>query len=294
MQGYYGAAAMARLKGSRQRLDIFSMLQGLFLPWLFFCGLFALLSCSLHFYRPFLTYTLVALAGLVWCALAWTSLRLKGEPSWYSFLSVTMAVAWLLAVVFGNMNYAATSQPYHSYEHMDVLPDVSPTESTGAEVLAAGRVDFGKHSVLDIRRSMSFKNVETYCVAPITVTKGGVALPLESYDFWAVGLNCCSLNTADFHCGEYNNPGAHSGLRLLDDEQRPFYRLAVEQAEAAYSLKAKHPVFFYWVQDSSEAMDAFRTDGYKYFLIGMLGHFAWQSFCVLLAFAVFTSWGFDR
>ena len=39
--------------------------------------------------------------------------------------------------------------------------------------------------------------------------------------------------------GEYNNPGAHSGLRLLDDEQRPFYRLAVEQAEAAYSLKAR-------------------------------------------------------
>eukprot|EP00438_Fugacium_kawagutii_P009189 Skav234281 [mRNA] locus=scaffold2271:7000:9362:+ [translate_table: standard] len=76
------------------------------------------------------------------------------------------------------------------------------------------------------RRSMAFKNVDTYCVAPITVTKG-----------------------------EYNNPNAHSGLRLLSDDQRGFYRLAVEQAE--------HPLFFYWTEDATAAMNTFRDNGYK-------------------------------
>ena len=119
---------------------------------------------------------------------------------------------------------------------------------------------------------MAFKNVDTYCVAPVSVLQGpqfncrcaerrlsapgGVVLPLETYDFWAIGMDCCSVNAADFHCGmglgwascllplshgrsaraaralagEVGNSKAHSGLRLLDDRQRSFYRLAVEQA----------------------------------------------------------------
>ena len=181
--------------------------------------------------------------------------------------------------------------------------------------MSVGRVYFGKEATLDVRRcalrllccvlpasrrlfrrSMAFKNVDTYCVAPVSVLQGrlwllpqfsqilcrvsmpgGVVLPLETYDFWAIGMDCCSVNAADFHCGtglgwilsvrpekaklaggEVGNFKAHSGLRLLDDRQRSFYRLAVEQAagicrerrvscladgcaeaEAAYSIKAR-------------------------------------------------------
>ena len=291
--GYLSRPGLSR-KAARQRLDVLSVFQCLFLPWLFFCAIFALLSCSLHFYRPTLTYILVALGGLLLAGLCWTSLRLVKslqEPSWYTFLFATMVVAWLLGVTFGNMNFAATTSPYHSYLNMDVLPEVSVEKSTGEEVMPAGRAFFGTNSLLDIRRSMAFKNVDTYCVAPISIAKG-VIQPLENYDFWAIGLNCCSLNTADFHCGKYQNPHAHSGLRLLNDEQRSFYRLAVEQAEAAYSIKAEHPLFFYWTEDATAEMDSFQQNGYKYFLIGMLGHFAFQTVCVLVAIAAFSNWDF--
>ncbi|CAE7041145.1 unnamed protein product [Symbiodinium sp. CCMP2592] len=220
------------------------------------------------------------------------SLRFQSfQPSWYSFLAVTTLLAWLLGVVFGNLNYAATTDPFSQYVNMDVLPEVSPAQWDGEAAMSVGRVYFGKESTLDVRRSMAFKNVDTYCVAPVSVLQGGVVLPLETYDFWAIGMDCCSVNAADFHCGEVGNSKAHSGLRLLDDRQRSFYRLAVEQAEAAYFIKARHPVFFYWVEDATAEMDSFRNDGYKYFLIGMLSHFLYQLLCVLLAIAAFSKWG---
>lgn len=60
-------------------------------------------------------------------------------------------------------------------------------------------------------------------MAPIV--NGNAAL--ATYDFWAVGLNCCSGVSSDFRCGEFNNQHARSGLRLMRDDQRPFYRQAL-------------------------------------------------------------------
>merc|ERR1740121_3126179 len=103
--------------------------------------------------------------------------------------------------------------------NLNTYSDVDPSQMKGQQLMDAGRIVFTQNSKLDIRRSMSFKNLDSYCVAPITIgNENTTYAALASYDFWAVGINCCSDNTADFHCGEFDNSKAHAGLRLMRDE----------------------------------------------------------------------------
>jgi len=153
----------------------------------------------------------------------------------------------------------------------------------------AGRISFSEGSKLDLSRSMGFKNLDLYCVAPIV--SGNDPKHIASYDFWAVGLNCCSGSRADFHCGEFNNPRAAAGLRLMRDDQRAFYRLAVQQAEAAYNIKSHHPLFFIWMHDPIAAVAAYMDEGYKYYLLGIFAHFIFQLFLVACACMIFSKMG---
>jgi len=159
---------------------------------------------------------------------------------------------------------------------------------------------FAPGTRLDTSRSMGFKNLDLYCVAPIvpgdsstnssSSSSGGSGVTLESYDFWAVGLNCCH-NTADFRCGEFNNPNARAGLRLMRDDQRPFFRLAVQQAAAAHGLKANHPLFFHWTADPLGEMNGYRDAGFTYFLLGIFSHFAFNLFLTTAAVLGFSRIG---
>merc|ERR1712217_485151 len=160
----------------------------------------------------------------------------------------------------GNMS------PYFDIQNLATYPSVDPTNYRGQQLMDAGQINFVPGTHLDLTKSMGFENLETYCVAPVTIGTGANA-SLPYYDFWAVGLNCCSGHVPDFHCGEYNNPKASSGLRLMRDDLRAFFRLAVQQAEAAYNIDAGHPVFLYWMQEPSTEIEAYQDDGYKYFLI---------------------------
>mmetsp|Transcript_48728 Transcript_48728/g.125630 ORF Transcript_48728/g.125630 Transcript_48728/m.125630 type:complete len:340 (+) Transcript_48728:117-1136(+) len=289
----------ALARSQRQKLNIVAACQCLLLPWVLFCLLFAVQSFHIHYRQPELCH-LCVVAGLL-CVILTGMLAVRavmqkvnddptGRPNWWMFLFLTTLAAFVLAVMLGDLNYNTNMKPYYDYSNLNDHSGVNPSTMRGQQLMDAGRVLFTNNATLDLRRSMGFVNLDTYCVAPISVRSeaAGELIPLYSYDFWAVGLDCCSGSAADFHCGEFNNPNAHSGLRLLHDEQRAFFRLAVQQAEAAYGIRATHPLFFHWAQDAGAEMDTFHDEGIKYYMIGMILHFGWQLLCVGLAAVAFS------
>lgn len=282
----------------RYRMNTVGILGCLFVPWLTFCFVFATTSFKLHYSRPFWCWVIVALFGVltlpclgnIYRAIKAKMRHDEGyEPSWVIFLFVTMVIAIVVGTILGNINYNSFMQRYFDYKNLNDYNYVNPSTMQGVQMMDAGRLKFLEGAVLDLRKAMGFKNLNTYCVAPITVTnKDNVRAELANYDFWAVGLNCCSNDMTDFHCGEYNNPRARGGLRLLEDEERAFYRLAVQQAESVYHIKANHPLFLYWTQDPAQEMESWREEGYKWFFLAMLVHFSWQMLAVGLALAGFS------
>lgn len=293
------------LQGRRKRLNIVAMLLGLFLPWIVFSIVYAVMSFSLHYQQPWLCYSIVAAAFFIVIAtfcFASTSLKkrragdMAREPSWYIFLAITTFLGWAAGVVAGDTNFFTNMQPFFDILNLNTYPGVNPSLMKGQQLMDAGRIMFAEGTQLDIGRSMGFRNMDLYCVAPITTaasvsTNGPNATRLETYDFWAVGTNCCSGSAADFHCGEFNNPRARAGLRLMRDDQRAFYRLAVQQAEAAYNIKATHPLFFTWMQDPNQEVGAYQDDGMKYYLLGMFTYFSFQLFAVICASLAFSKMG---
>merc|ERR1719253_978720 len=112
----------------------------------------------------------------------------------------------------------------------------------------AATMAFVPGTQLNLSLSFGFHNADTYCIAPIVTppiedgsgantssANGSSANSSDSavtthkdetpnYDFWAVGLNCCSGHSADFTCGEFSNPNARSGLRMMRDDLRNYFR----------------------------------------------------------------------
>jgi len=276
--------------GKRRRINLVAICINIFVPWFTFAALYAAQSFSLHYQRPSMVWFLVILGfGCVAIAgfLAIRTKQRERDPMWYTFATLALLVAVVSAAVFGNMNFWYNMQPFYDIENLNEYPSVNPAREKGQQLMDAGRVYFADGTGIDMSKAMGFKNLDLYCVAPIVHGEEQLA----SYDFWAVGINCCSGVSSDFRCGEFNNPHARSGLRLMRDDQRPFFRLAVQQSEAAYNIKATHPLFFYWMQDPVAEMNSYRDDGFKYYLLGIFTHFAFNLFCVVCAVVGFSKIG---
>lgn len=286
----------AFLRWERKRLNVVAILLSLFVPWLMFCFLFAALSFRIHYERPVLCWFLVFvvfICGVVLPAVvAYIATRRRksyeeydeAEPTWWRLFAFMSALAFVSGLVFGFLNYSLYMESAYDLQNLATYKDVDIQGMKGEQLMDAGRVTFAKGTRLDLHLSMGFKNVDVYCVAPII---NGMAAPV-TFDFWAVGKNCCSGVQADFHCGAFRDPNANGGVRLLHDEDRPFYRLAVQEAEATHKIEAKHPIFFLWGEDPIRRTDDFQHSGYVNYFLGCAAYFGLQAFIVGFAVLAFS------
>mmetsp|Transcript_3361 Transcript_3361/g.6594 ORF Transcript_3361/g.6594 Transcript_3361/m.6594 type:complete len:335 (-) Transcript_3361:2-1006(-) len=283
-----------------RRMNSMSMALALFVPWLLFVTVFVAMSFSLRYKFPEVAYLIVGLCLLVIITVGFhalatfrrrTATHVGHGGNWYIFIFLTCLAAWCLGLACGCQNFNRNMQPYFDLTNLNLYSAVDVTRIRGQQVMDAGRMVFLPRSQLDLRYAMSFRNTDMYCVAPVAMRETNGSVPrLVNYDFWAVGINCCSGDGSDFHCGQsYNDKTAHAGLRLMRDSQRPFFRLAVQQSLAAFNLKATHPIFLHWVADPILAMKEYEENGFKSLLLGMFSHFSLQ-LCLVAAAAV----GFAR
>lgn len=294
---FHGKANGGFIRGKRFSLNMLPVGLNLLLPWGLFTVVFAAMSFSVHYEHASITYGIigVALLGILLSGFYVFELRVRKHyyseadraPSWIVFLFVTLAVSLVTALILGDWNYKVNTKPYYDMNNLGKYTDIDATRMRGQQLMDAGIVDFANGSRIDVSKSMGFKNSKMYCVAPISLGNE----TLSTYDFWAVGTDCCSGYQADFHCTGFNDPRTNGGLRLVRESDRPFFRLAVQQAEATHQIRAVHPLFFHWVQDPRSVVEGWRSDGRRYFLAGTMVFFVVQAFLVAVALISFSKLG---
>eukprot|EP00438_Fugacium_kawagutii_P026161 Skav214401 [mRNA] locus=scaffold4736:15173:28145:- [translate_table: standard] len=176
-------------------------------------------------------------------------------------------------------------EPYYDVVTFQTYVNIDPVNARGENLMDAGRLVFKEGSYLDLNHSMGYTDSETWCVAPVTTRRlDDKSTDVAVVDFWAIGKNCCSGSKGgDFKCGSWSSHLAHGGLRLLNDEELSYYRLAVHQAQAAFNLQVQHPIFLYWMPEPIEEVDAYKTSGERLFHHSVIFHFWFQVSLVMFA-----------
>lgn len=245
--------------GSRIRMNFVPLFLNLFLPWGVFTICNGLTSFSLMNERPTLVFVLLGLVFAFWlasCYLAyWARVHLP-EPTWFTYAAVAIGIAFISGTYSGLSHFGSSGASYNKVADLKVASQVDVNIATGLDVLDAGVVFFADGTHLDGMRSWHFKQRHLYCVAPIVSNKS------RTFDFWAVGRDCCSVDSSDFRCGAWGASNAHTGIRVLDEDV-PFYRLAVQQAETLYGIVATHPTFFRWSQDPVAEMESQQHESFR-------------------------------
>lgn len=244
---------------------IFRILWSIIIPSIIFYYLYWLFCKETHHFNMDWVWIVDAASWIFVGAnffLFWAA-RLKGrqfDAKWQLFNTAQASLAVLLATFLGNQQYHQYWDPILDFQALETYVNVNPAVDIGDEFLDGGQIYFKEGSHVDTTRGMAFKTYDVFCLAPIikdTLEDEGkrhetgdnsiVMPPSGTVDFFAVGKNCCLPNGEAFSCGDVGS--ARSGLRVLEAEDRPYYKMAAEAWAEAYKLPAKHPIFLKWSVD---------------------------------------------
>eukprot|EP00439_Symbiodinium_sp_Y106_P063658 s3564_g9.t2 len=214
----------------KRKMNFVPMIVCALVPWALFVLVYSLMAFQFHYSQPTLCNIVVfvllffvlviGVKALTGRFRIFSGVQSEREPSWMIFFAFSLLLAWVVGFVQGDHNFSTSTGRYYDLGNLNNYTMVYPNRMLGQQLLDAGIVQFAPGSQLDIKKSMGFKNGQVYCVAPIVF---GTTTPL-SYDFWAVGMDCCSGNQPDFSCRNYNNPQASGGIRLMNSNDRAYYR----------------------------------------------------------------------
>jgi len=259
--------------------DNLAMLITFVLPLLIFAVVYMLMSFYFHYAYAPLAWLLVFLIFAVVAAFGYVAVSRMLQDAdgcsdhlavWAAALFVGVVLAFCTGLFFGQRNYGHHTQPYYEWKQLNSYTNVDPSKMEGRAFMDAGKITFAAGTHLDTKLSTGFMNLDMYCVAPIVSAGAAPA----SYDFWAVGVNCCTGASQNFQCGNpVKTDMTTGGLRLLSDSELPFYKLAVTQAATKYGVKSAHPIFVHWVQEPTKAMADYKDAGWAGF-VPALGLFA--------------------
>mmetsp|Transcript_50040 Transcript_50040/g.144087 ORF Transcript_50040/g.144087 Transcript_50040/m.144087 type:complete len:280 (+) Transcript_50040:143-982(+) len=181
--------------------------------------------------------------------------------------------AWGLSAFVGLMSHDLALSHYWFLHESNAYANVFPTE-TAAGFADAGKLSFADGASVDSARSLGYKDVSTFCVAPII---DQMQAPL--IQFWAIGVNCCDAR-GGFQCDGASSPKARSGIVVHDVTGE--YAAAIKMAEAVYNLaSAQKYLLVRWVEDPEAVEMNYWHVGIAVLMAGML------VFAILFALSAF-------
>jgi len=278
--------------GMKIRMNIVPMFLALVVPWAVFTLCCGLTAFRLMYYHPVVVIFLLGgicafcLASIIYAV--WARRR-NPDPTWFSYFALLMGLAALAGTLVGMQLYKRYTKSFLQFQDLNVVRDVDAGSAKGGNVMDAGALFFAPGTRIDEEKSSHFKQQTLYCVAPIVSSH--LIPETQSYDFWVVGKDCCSTSSSDFRCGAWDEGRARSGIRILDDADLAYYRLAVQQAESTFNIMAKHPIFIEWSLDPVKDMAARYHRLLQTFISAIAMAFIVGLFCLCVAIIGFSFLG---